>query len=211
MLLQLALFYSFSQLTYHCLYGGSFLFLIICRWTFRLFSCLGRRRRWHPTPVLLPGESHGQRSLVGCGPWGREAVDTTERLHFHFSLSTFMHWSRKWQPTPVFLPGESQGRGSLVGHRLWGRTESDMIDVTQQQQQLHVWGTVNSAARNTGVRSSFQISFLQIYSQETDFNIMWKLYFQFFKESPYSFPQWLHQFTFPPTMQENHLKLKEEN
>src|SRR5574337_473649 len=39
----------------------------------------------------------------------------TERLHFHFSLFTFMHWRRKWQPTPVFLPGESQGWGSLVG------------------------------------------------------------------------------------------------
>ena len=32
---------------------------------------LGRRRQWHPTPVLLPGKSHGQRSLVGCSPWGR--------------------------------------------------------------------------------------------------------------------------------------------
>ena len=53
------------------------------------------------------------------------------------SLFTFMHWRRKWQPTPVFLPGESQGRGSLVGCRLWGRTESDMTDVTQQQQQQH--------------------------------------------------------------------------
>ena len=41
----------------------------------------------HPTPVLLPGESHGQRSLVGCSPWGRWEPDTTERLHFHFSLS----------------------------------------------------------------------------------------------------------------------------
>ena len=30
-----------------------------------------RRRHWHPTPVLLPGKSHGQRSLVGCSPWGR--------------------------------------------------------------------------------------------------------------------------------------------
>jgi len=30
-----------------------------------------RRRQWHPTPVLLPGKSHGQRSLVGCSPWGR--------------------------------------------------------------------------------------------------------------------------------------------
>ena len=44
-------------------------------------------RQWHPTPVLFPGKSHGQRSLVGCSPWGREELDTTERLHFHFSLS----------------------------------------------------------------------------------------------------------------------------
>ena len=40
-----------------------------------------------PTPVLLPGKSHGRRSLVGCGPWGREESDTAERLHLHFSLS----------------------------------------------------------------------------------------------------------------------------
>ena len=46
-----------------------------------------RRRWWHPTPVLLPGKSHGWRSLVGCSPWGREESDTTERLYFHFSLS----------------------------------------------------------------------------------------------------------------------------
>ena len=46
-----------------------------------------RRRQWHPTPVLLPGESHGQRSLVGCSPRGCEESDMTERLHFHFSLS----------------------------------------------------------------------------------------------------------------------------
>ena len=42
------------------------------------------------------------------------------------SIFTFMHWRRKWQPTPVFLPGES---------RLWGHTESDMTEVTWQQQQ----------------------------------------------------------------------------
>ena len=40
-----------------------------------------------PTPVLLPGKSHGQRSLVGCGPWGCEELDMTEQLPFHFSLS----------------------------------------------------------------------------------------------------------------------------
>ena len=40
-----------------------------------------------PTPELLPGNSHEQRSLVGCSPWGRKESDMTERLHFHFSLS----------------------------------------------------------------------------------------------------------------------------
>ena len=70
-----------------------------------------QRRRWHPTPVLLPGKSHGWRSLVGCSPWGRwVGHDWVTSL----SLFTFMHWRRKWQPTPVFLPGESQGWGSLV-------------------------------------------------------------------------------------------------
>ena len=50
-------------------------------------ACCVWRRQWHPTPVLLPGKSHGQRSLVGSSPWGREELDTTEWLHFHFSLS----------------------------------------------------------------------------------------------------------------------------
>ena len=67
--------------------------------------------QWHPTPVLLPGKSHGWRSLVGCSPWGLKESDTTEWVT-SLSLSTFMHWRRKWQPTPVFLPGESQGRGA---------------------------------------------------------------------------------------------------
>ena len=48
---------------------------------------LFRKKQWHPTPVLLPGKSHGRRSLVGCSPCGHCELDTTERLHFHFSLS----------------------------------------------------------------------------------------------------------------------------
>ena len=46
-----------------------------------------QRRQWHPTPVPLPEKSRGWRSLVGCSPWGSWKSDTTERLHFHFSLS----------------------------------------------------------------------------------------------------------------------------
>ena len=45
------------------------------------------RRQWQPTPVLLPGKSQGQKSLVGCSPWGHEESDTTEWLHFPISLS----------------------------------------------------------------------------------------------------------------------------
>ena len=57
-----------------------------CR-TCRFDSWVGKspwRRKWQPTPVFLPGESHGQRSLVGYSPQGRKESDTTERLHFHF-------------------------------------------------------------------------------------------------------------------------------
>ena len=42
------------------------------------------RGKWQPTPVLLPGKAHGQRSLVGYSPWGHKESDTTKRLRFHF-------------------------------------------------------------------------------------------------------------------------------
>ena len=45
------------------------------------------RRKWQPTPVLLPGKFHGWRNLVGYSPWGRKESDITERLPFHFSFS----------------------------------------------------------------------------------------------------------------------------
>ena len=45
------------------------------------------RRKWPPTPGLLPGESHGQKSLVGYSPWGHKELDATEWLHFQFLLS----------------------------------------------------------------------------------------------------------------------------
>ena len=102
--------------------------------------------RWHPTPVFLPGKSHGRRSLVGCSPGGRKDWATSLsffsfmdwRRKWHdwatsLSFFSFMDWRRKWQSTPVFLPGESQGRGSLVSCRLWGHTESD----TTERLSLH--------------------------------------------------------------------------
>ena len=52
-----------------------------------LFIFMHWRRKWQPTPVFLSGEPQGWRSLVGSSSCGHEESDTTERLHFHFSLS----------------------------------------------------------------------------------------------------------------------------
>ena len=113
--------FSISYFNLHLWFGRVF------QQPFEEASPWPRRRQWHPTPVLLPGKSHGWRSLVGCSPWVEKSqTDWATSL----SLFTFMHWRRKWQPTPLFLPGESQGRGSLVGCPLWGHTESDTTEVT---------------------------------------------------------------------------------
>ena len=42
------------------------------------------RRKWQPTPVFMPGKSHGPRNLVGYSPWGRKESDMTERLHYYY-------------------------------------------------------------------------------------------------------------------------------
>ena len=47
-----------------------------------LFTCMHWRRKWQPTPVFLPGKSHGWRSLLGYSPWGRKELDMIEGLHF---------------------------------------------------------------------------------------------------------------------------------
>ena len=81
-------------------------------------------KQWHPTPVLLLGESHGRRSLVGCSPWGRWESDTTERLHFHFSLACIgkgsgnpLHSVLAWRIPGTVDPGGLPSTGlHRVGH-----------------------------------------------------------------------------------------------
>ena len=89
-----------------------------------------RRRQWHPTPVLLPGKSHGWRQVVvhGVVKSQTQLSDFTFTFHFHAL-------EKEMATHSMFLPGESQGQRSLVGCRLWGRTESDTTEATQQQQQ----------------------------------------------------------------------------
>ena len=82
-----------------------------------------RRRQWHPTPVLSPGKSHGWRSLEGCSPWSRWGSNTTEWLHFHFSLSclgegmathsSVLVWRIQGMAEPGGLPSMGSHR---VGH-----------------------------------------------------------------------------------------------
>ena len=87
------------------------------------------RRQWHPTPVLLPEKSHGQRSLVGCSPWGREESDTTEWLHFHFSLSCIGEGNGNPLQCSC-LENPRDGRAWWAACRLWGRTESETTEAT---------------------------------------------------------------------------------
>ena len=91
------------------------------------------RRQWHPTPVLLPGKSYGQRSLEGCTPWGRWGSDTTERLHFTFHFhalekemathSSVLAWRIPGTGEPGGLPSMGWHR---VGHD-WSNLAASLI------------------------------------------------------------------------------------
>ena len=113
---------------------------------------MSRRRRWHPTPVLLPGKSHGRRSLVGCSPWGHKELDTTERLPFHFSLSCI---------------GEGNGNplqcSCLENPRDRGAWWAVMSGVAQSRTRLKRLSSSSSLKLDSGVRLSELKSHLAVY------------------------------------------------
>jgi len=86
-----------------------------------------RKRQWQPTPVLLSGQSHGQRSLAGCSPWGRWELDTAECLHFHFSLL----WIGKGNGNPLQCSclENPRNRGAWWA-AIYGVAESDTTEAT---------------------------------------------------------------------------------
>ena len=86
-----------------------------------------RRRQWQPTPVLLPGKSHGQRSLVGCSPWGWNRTrlsDFTFTFHFH-ALGREMATHSSVFPWRIPWTGEPGGLPSMGSHRV-GHNWSDL-------------------------------------------------------------------------------------
>ena len=56
------------------------------------------RRKWQPTPGFLPGKSYGERSLVGCSPWGHKELDVTELRSVHVETTGNIFSKRKEQP-----------------------------------------------------------------------------------------------------------------
>ena len=109
------------------------------------------RRKWQPTPVLLPGKAHGLRILVGYSPWGRKESDTTGPLHFTCALHGFYcavhtRTCQEWAsqsckkvllPRPQYLPANYEG--FLLYCRLL-KTSVFLSKQSQQTDELHHWG-----------------------------------------------------------------------
>ena len=100
-----------------------------------------QRRQWHPTPVLLPGKSHGRRSMVGCSPWSLR-VGQTERLHFHFHA----------------LEKEMATHSSVLTWRIPGTGEPGGLPSmgSQSQTRLKRLSSSSSSQRRWALESAFQ-------------------------------------------------------
>ena len=79
------------------------------------------RRKWQPTPILLPSKFHGWRRLVGYSPWGCKESDTPERLHF-LSLLLLLDWGRGKRPQPGLLQPPAWWAGAGSGGSFWAHT-----------------------------------------------------------------------------------------
>ena len=103
-----------------------------------------RKQRKPVYNILLPGESYGRRGLVGCSSWGHKESDTTERLHFHFSLSCI---------------GEENGNppqcSCLENPRDGGAWWAAVYGVAQNRTQLKRLSSSSSSSSNGSRRPRF--------------------------------------------------------
>ena len=117
------------------------------------------RRQWHPTPVLLPGKSHGQRSLVGYSPWGLDESDTTEWLHFYFSLSA--------------LEKEMATHSSVLAWRTPGMGEPGGLPSMGLHRVRHDWSDLAAAADDQWTLLSFPIFVSYTFWNSNFLPVLW--------------------------------------
>ena len=99
-----------------------------------------------PHSSTLPGKSHGPRSPVGCSPWGCSELDTTERLHFHFSPSCI---------------GEGNGtHSSILAWRIPGTGEPGGLLSMGSHRVGHDWSDLAAAA---AAAASYTYQFSPLY------------------------------------------------
>ena len=131
-----------------------------------LILCL--RRQWQPTPVFFPGKSYGQRSLVGCSPWGHKESDMTERLHFHFSLSCI---------------GEGNGNpfqcSCLENPRDSGAWWAAVYGVAQRRTQLKQLSSRSSILCHPLHLLLSVFPSIRVFSSESAFHIRWPNFWSF--------------------------------
>ena len=93
---------------------------------------LSWRRQWQPTPVLLPGESHGRRSLVGCSPWGLEESARLSNFTFTFHFHA--------------LEKEMATHSSVLAWRVPGTAEPGGLPSMGSHRVRHDWSDLAAAA-----------------------------------------------------------------
>ena len=126
----------------------SFSFFNLCRFLNKEMSCgwffffvTTYRRKWHPTPVFLPGEAHCQRSLVGYSPWGCEELDTTERLSIVYNMGKFLvliEWKQCRRHLTIRFPLKqgSEKQVSYVNAYIWEFRKMVLMNRTILRTQL---------------------------------------------------------------------------
>ena len=115
--------FLYKQEFFHISLSNPWQLQLYQNWSIWSSLCSFRRRQWHATPVLLPGKSHGWRSLVGCSPWGRyewtRLSDFTFTFHFHAMEKEMATHSGvlAWRIPGTGEPGGLRSTGShRVGH-----------------------------------------------------------------------------------------------
>ena len=129
-----------------------------------------RRRQWHPTPVLLPGKSHGWRSLVGCSPWGLEESDMTERLHFHFSLSCIGEGNgNPLQCSCLENPRDGQAWGAAVYGVAQSRTQLKRLSSSSSSKASSLtgsWGAWTDFKETSWCSSRIELTVCPSFNKE---------------------------------------------